>query len=162
MAGAAFLRREAAVETDPRLALVTGGEELARMLEGAMAFDFQQEVPELSEEHPVVERFLRDCAEFSDVRGLPTALREEMAQYFGQRLDALWRLDWLVFGTAREAPLEPGPHPFKGRVVTLCLARYDSPSVELGTRLRQSMDTFKQALARVHAPPRDEPGGLLH
>ncbi len=161
MAGAAFLRQEAPPEEDPRLALVTSGEELARLLEGAMAFDFQQEVSEPDAENSAVERFLRDCTEFSDVRGLPASLRQEMVDYFGQRLDGLWRHDWLVFGGVRESPLEPGPHPLKGRVVSLYLARYDSPSVEMAARLRQSMDTFKAV--RVRGRVEDEPGGgLLH
>jgi hypothetical protein len=162
MAGEAVLRQEEMVPEDgPLLALVTRGEELAGLLEGAMAFSFSHEVPEQPGEHEVVERFLRDCAEFSDVPGLPEGLREEMEQHFGQLLNTLWSLDWLVFGGAREATLEPGEHPLRGRAVTLCLARYDSPSVRMAAKLSRSMARFKAAMARIQGRAGgDESSGL--
>lgn len=165
LAGETFLRVEGPVqEEEPRLALVTCGEELARLLHGAMAFRFSHEVPERPEEGDAVERLLRDCAEFSDVPELPEGLREEMEAHFGQQLEALWRLDWLVFGCAREATLEPGEPPVRGRAVTLALARYDSPSVDMAARLRQYMDHFKEAVARIQKRPEPEggTGGLVH
>jgi hypothetical protein len=167
MAGETFLRVEGAVpaEDEPRLALVTCGEELARLLEGAMAFSFSHEVPERSEEGAAVERLLRDCAEFSDVPGLPDGLREEMEAHFGKQLESLWGLDWLVFGGVREATLVPGEPLVRGRAVTLCLARYDSPSVEMDARLRRYMASFKEAVARVRPRPGTsggDTGGVLH
>lgn len=167
MAGEAFLRMEDGVgaEDGARLALVTRGEELARLLEGAMACSFSHEEPERPEEGEVVERFLRDCAEYSDVRGLPDGLREEMEEHFAQLLEALWKLDWLVFGDAREMALVPGDESLRGRAVMLYLARYDSPSVELDARLRRYMSSFKEAMARIQgrASPDDTgAGGLLH
>lgn len=153
--GAAFLRQEGAV-TDgaPRLGLVTTGEDLARLLEGALACSFSHETPERDEEGSAVARFLRDCAEYCDVPGLPDSLRLEMEEYFGQKLDALWRMDWLVFGAAQEEVLEePGETPLTGRAVTLCLARADSPSVEMDARLRRSLERFKVAMARVSGGP---------
>lgn len=155
------LRPEESAVDGARLALVTRGEALARLLADAMACRFSQEVPERGEERETVEGFLRDCVEFSDVHGLPAALHDEMGVYFGERLDALWRLGWLVFGGAHEAPLEPGEHPLRGRVVTLSLVRYDSPSVEMDARLRRSVDTFKAAMARVAAPAAAVPA-LVH
>ncbi|WP_407761065.1 hypothetical protein [Archangium sp.] len=166
MAGEAFLRMEGGVEEDgARLALVTRGEELARLLEGAMACSFSHEAPERPEEGEVVERFLRDCAEYSDVHGLPEGLREEMEEHFARLLEALWKLDWLVFGEARETTLVPGDDSLRGRAVMLYLARYDSPSVELDARLRRYMSSFKEAVVRIqgHASPDDTgAGGLLH
>jgi hypothetical protein len=167
MAGETFLRQEGAVrdEHGSRLALVTCGEELARLLEGAMALSFSHEVPERPEEGEVVERFLRDCAEFSDVPGLPEGLREEMEEHFGQLLEALWKLDWLVFGDARETTLVPGEEPVHGRAVTLSLARWDSPSVELDARLRRYLASFKEAVARLEGRSETSEGGasgLLH
>ncbi|MGZ3458224.1 MAG: hypothetical protein ACXU86_06905 [Archangium sp.] len=166
MAGETFLRQEGAVAEDgPRLALVTCGEELARLLEGAMACSFSHEVPERPEEGEVVERFLRDCLEYSDVHGLPESLRVEMEEHFAGLLDALWRLDWLVFGGARETTLVPGEAPVRGRAVTLCLARCDSPSVEMDARLRRYLASFKEAVARVHGRSDASGGGtgnLLH
>ena len=164
LAGETFLLQEAAVpEAAPRLPLVTRGEELARLLADAMACGFSQEVSEHAEERALVEGFLRDCAEFSDVHGLSAQLHDEMGAYFGQRLNALWSKDWLVFGGSREAVLEPGPQPLRGRVVTLCVARADSPSVEMDAQLRHSMATFKTALARVQGRAGGgETGGLIH
>jgi hypothetical protein len=166
MAGEAFLRLEGAVaEEEPRLALVTCGEELARLLEGAMALSFSHEVPEHSEEDKAVERLLRDCAEYSDVPGLPAELRQEMVEHFGQQLEALWGLDWLVFGSAWETTLVPGEEPLRGRAVKLCLARYDSPSVELDARLRRYLERFKEAVARIQGRSKESgsgPGTLLH
>jgi hypothetical protein len=165
MAGETFLRLEDGplpAEDGPRLALVARGEELARLLEGAMACSFSHEVPERPEEGEVVERFLRDCAEYSDVQGLPEALREEMEKYFAQLLEALWTLDWLVFGEARETTLVPGEDPVRGRVVTLCVARYDSPSVEMDARLRRYMASFKEALLRLQGGPEAGGGGAGH
>ena len=161
MAGETFLRLEGAVsdEEGARLALVTRGEELARLLEGAMAFSFSHEVPERPEEGEVVERFLRDCAEFSDVPGLPEPLVVEMEEHFGHLLEALWKLDWLVFGDARETPLVPGDEALRGRAVTLCLARYDSPSVQLDARLRRYMASFKEAVARLEGRSEAGEGG---
>ncbi len=166
MAGETFLRLDGAArqEEAPRLALVTRGEELARLLEGAMAFSFSHEVPERPEEDEVVERFLRDCAEYGDVPGLPEPLREEMAEHFGKLLESLWGLDWLVFGDARETTL-PGEMPLRGRAVTLCLARYDSPSVEMDARLRRYMASFKEAVSRIQGRSGSSEGGaggLLH
>lgn len=166
MVGEAFLRLEGAVaEEEPRLALVTCGEELTRLLEGAMALSFSHEVSEQPEEDEAVERFLRDCAEYSDVPGLPEELREEMAEHFGKQLEGLWSLDWLVFGGAWEATLEAGEEPLRGRAVKLCLARYDSPSVELDARLRRYMERFKVAVARLQGRSEESgsgPGPLLH
>lgn len=168
MAGETFLRLEDGVvhqEDGPRLALVTRGEELARLLEGAMACSFSHEVPERAEESAVVERFLRDCSEYSDVHGLPDSLREEMEEHFAQLLDALWKLDWLVFGEARETTLVPGEDPVRGRAVTLCLARYDSPSVQLGAKLRRYVESFKEAVVRIEGRADANEGGagnLLH
>ncbi|HYO58944.1 hypothetical protein [Archangium sp.] len=168
MAGGTFLRLEDGVlpaEDGPRLALVTRGEELARLLEGAMACSFSHEVPESPEEDEAVERFLRDCSEYSDVQGLPESLREEMEEHFARLLDALWKLDWLVFGEARETTLVPGAEPVRGRAVTLCLARYDSPSVEMDARLRRYMASFKEALMRIQGRSDAGEGGagtLLH
>ncbi|ATB29680.1 hypothetical protein [Melittangium boletus] len=169
LAGEAFLRQDGAVEEAPRLGLVTCGEDLARLLDGAMACNFSHEAPQRdeadSEEDALVARFLRDCVEFCDVPGLPEPLREEMEEYFGHELDALWRRDWLVFGAAEETVLEPGDEPLTGRAVTLCLARADSPSVEMDARLRRSLEYFKEAMARVTRPPPDDedgPGGLIH
>jgi hypothetical protein len=167
MAGETFLRMDGGggPEEESRLALVTRGEELARLLEGAMACSFSHEEPERPEEGEVVERFLRDCAEYSDVRGLPDGLRLEMEEHFGQLLDALWRLDWLVFGDARETTLVPGEEPVRGRAVMLCLARYDSPSVEMDARLRRYMSSFKEAVARIQGRASSDEngaGGLLH
>jgi hypothetical protein len=168
--GAAFLRQEGAVtDGSPRLGLVTTGEDLARLLEGALACSFSHETPERDEEGSAVARFLRDCAEYCDVPGLPDSLRLEMEEYFGQKLDALWRMDWLVFGAAQEEVLEePGETPLTGRAVTLCLARADSPSVEMDARLRRSLERFKKALSRARpGEPGDggdegPSGGLLH
>jgi hypothetical protein len=168
MAGETFLRLEDGVvrqEDGPRLALVTRGEELARLLEGAMACSFSHEVPERPEESAVVERFLRDCSEYSDVHGLPDSLRQEMEEHFAQLLDALWKLDWLVFGEARETTLVPGEDPVRGRAVTLCLARYDSPSVQLGAKLRRYLESFKEAVVRIQGGPEANEvgaGKLLH
>ncbi|PTL79673.1 hypothetical protein DAT35_33260 [Vitiosangium sp. GDMCC 1.1324] len=172
MAGETFLRMDGPVPEDgpesedgPRLALVTRGEELARLLEGAMACSFSHEVPESPEEVDVVERFLRDCSEYSDVQGLPDALRQEMEEHFGQLLDALWKLDWLVFGDVRETTLVPGEDPVHGRAVMLCLARYDSPSVEMDAKLRRYMASFKEAVARIQGRSDVSgggAGGLLH
>ncbi|MFY0572695.1 hypothetical protein ACN28E_53940 [Archangium lansingense] len=168
MAGETFLQLEDGAvrqEDGPRLALVTRGEELARLLEGAMACSFSHEVPERLEESAVVERFLRDCSEYSDVHGLPDSLREEMEEHFAQLLDALWRLDWLVFGEARETTLVPGEDPVRGRAVTLCLARYDSPSVQMGARLRRYLESFKEAVVRIEGHSEANEGGaskLLH
>ncbi|WP_395835204.1 hypothetical protein [Archangium violaceum] len=167
MAGETFLRMEGPVPEDgPRLALVTRGEELARLLEGAMACSFSHEVPERPEEGEVVERFLRDCSEYSDVHGLPDSLRQEMEEHFSQLLDALWKLDWLVFGNARETTLVPGDDPVRGRAVMLCLARYDSPSVEMDARLRRYLETFKEAVVRIKGGRSNQSeggaGGLLH
>ena len=74
------------------------------------------------------------------------------------------------FGAAEEAVLEPGDEPLTGRAVTLCLARADSPSVEMDARLRRSLEYFKEAISRVTRPSPDEDdgdsglgsGGLLH
>ena len=168
MAGETFLRLEDGVvrqEDGPRLALVTGGEELARLLEGAMACSFSHEVPERAEESAVVERFLRDCSEFSDVPGLPESLRQEMEEHFGKLLETLWGLDWLVFGGARETTLVPGDDPVRGRAVTLCLARYDSPSVQLDAKLRRYLESFKEAVVRIEGRAGANEGGagnLLH
>ncbi len=168
MAGETFLRLENGTERredGPRLALVTRGEELARLLEGAMACSFSHEVPESQEEGAVVERFLRDCSEYSDVHGLPDALRGEMEAHFAGLLDALWKQGWLVFGEARETTLVPGEAPVRGRAVTLGLARHDSPSVELDARLRRYMEGFKEAVARVQGGSDANEGGagnLLH
>ncbi|EPX63873.1 hypothetical protein D187_005003 [Cystobacter fuscus DSM 2262] len=174
LAGETFLRQDEGVpEQGARLSLVTCGEELARLLDGALACSFSHEEPEQADEGSAVEGFLRDCAEFCDVTGLPEPLRLEMEEYFGQRLDALWRLDWLVFGGTCEAVLEPGEPPLAGRTVTLCLARSDSPSVQMDSRLRRSLERFRTAMARVHEAPDDEEdsgggpgsdsgGGLLH
>lgn len=168
LSGGMFLRQEAGVpEEAPRLPLVTRGEELARLLADAMACGFAREEPERlaedGEELTLVKGFLRDCAEFSDVHGLSAELREEMGVYFGERLDALWRQDWLVFGGAHEAVLEPGPHPLRGRVVTLCVARVDSPSVWMDERLRHALDVFKVAMDRVQGRAGGEgSGGLLN
>ncbi len=175
LAGEAFLRQDEGLEAAPRLGLVTCGEDLARLLDGAMACNFSHEEPTADadaaeEENALVARFLRDCLEFCDVPGLPESLREEMEAYFGQKLDALWRKDWLVFGAAEEAVLEPGDEPLTGRAVTLCLARADSPSVEMDARLRRSLEYFKEAISRVTHPSPDEDdgdsglgsGGLLH
>ena len=169
LAGEAFLRPErGAPEEEPRLGLVTGGEELARLLEGALACSFSHEEAARAEEGVAVSGFLRDCAEYCDVAGLPEALREEMEVYFGQRLDALWRRGWLVFGGAREAVLEPGEPPLSGRVVTLCLVPADSPSVQMDARLRRSLERYRTALARVRESPESDDGppegggGLLH
>ncbi|MFY0582253.1 hypothetical protein ACN28S_55430 [Cystobacter fuscus] len=121
LAGETFLRQDEGVpEQGARLSPVTCGEELARLLDGALACSFSHEEPEQADEGSAVEGFLRDCAEFCDVTGLPESLRLEMEEYFGQRLDALWRLDWLVFGGTWEAVLEPGEPPLAGRTVTLC------------------------------------------
>jgi hypothetical protein len=168
MAEETFLRLEDGLvrqEEGQRLALVTGGEELARLLEGAMACSFSHEVPERAEESAVVERFLRDCSEYSDVHGLPDSLRVEMEEHFAQLLDALWKLDWLVFGEARETTLVPGEDPVRGRAVTLCLARYDSPSVQLGTKLRRYLESFKEAVVRIEGRSggtEGGAGGFLH
>jgi hypothetical protein len=166
LAGETFLREDGGMpEQASRLRLVTCGEELARLLDGALACRFSHEEPERAEEDSVVAGFLRDCAEFCDVAGLPEALRAEMAEYFAQRLDALWRLDWLVFGGSQETVLEEGEPPLSGRAVTLCLARSDSPSVQMDTGLRRSLERFKAAMARVQEAPEDEEGpggGLLH
>ena len=168
MAGETFLRLEEGVvreEDGARLALVTCGEELARLLDGAMAFSFSHEVPERTEEGEAVERFLRDCSEFSDVPGLPESLRQEMEEHFGKLLDTLWGLDWLVFGGARETTLVPGDDPVRGRAVTLCLARYDSPSVEMDAKLRRYMASFKEAVARVQGRSSTDEGNsgpVLH
>ncbi|HZH15665.1 MAG TPA: hypothetical protein VE057_15040 [Archangium sp.] len=162
MAGETFLRLEDGVvrqEDGPRLSLVTRGEELARLLEGAMACSFSHEVPERPEEGAVVERFLRDCSEYSDVHGLPDSLREEMEEHFAQLLDALWKLDWLVFGEARETTLVPGEDPVRGRAVTLCLARYDSPSVQLDAKLRRYLENFKEAVVRIEGRSGGNEGG---
>lgn len=164
LAGEASLRQEGAVaQEEPRLSLVTCGEELTRLLEGAMALSFSHEVSEHAEQDVAVERFLRDCAEYSDVPGLPEELRQEMAEHFGKQLEGLWGLDWLVFGGAWEATLSPGEEPLKGRAVKLCLARYDSPSVELDARLRRYMESFKTAVARLQGRSDESgPGTLLH
>ncbi len=167
LAGKAFLRQEGVelAEDEPRLALVTCGEELARLLEGAMALSFSQELTEHPEEDAVVDGFLRDCAEYSDVQGLPEGLREEMEAHFDKQLEGLWKLDWLVFGNAREAPLEPGENAVRGRAVTLCLARYDSPGVEMSPRLRRYMASFKEAVTRIQGGSDAGQGGagpLLH
>jgi hypothetical protein len=167
LAGETFLRQDGLVreEDGARLALVTCGEELARLLDGAMAFSFSHEVPERPGEGEAVERFLRDCSEFSDVPGLPESLRLEMEEHFGKLLDALWAEDWLVFGGARETTLVPGDEPVRGRVVTLCLARYDSPSVEMDARLVRYMASFKEAVARLQGRSNAGEGGtgsLLH
>jgi hypothetical protein len=157
MVGETFLRQEGAVEEEPRLALVTRGEELARLLEGAMVLSFSHEASERAGEDEAVERFLRDCSEYSDVPGLPEELRQEMAEYFGKQLEGLWGLDWLVFGGAWETTLVPGEKPVRGRAVKLCLARYDSPSVEMDARLRRYMASFKEAVARIQG--RSDGGG---
>jgi hypothetical protein len=167
LAGETFLRQEGEVpaEEGARLALVTCGEELARLLEGAMALSFSHEVPERPEEDAVVDRFLRDCAEYCDVRGLPEGLREEMEAHFDTLLEGLWGLDWLAFGSAREATLVPGENALKGRAVTLCLARYDSPGVEMNERLRRYMESFKEAVVRIQGGSDSGEGGtgtLLH
>ena len=167
LAGKAFLRQEGEVsaEDGPKLALVTCGEELARLLEGAMALSFSHEVPEQPEEDAVVARFLRDCAEYCDVRGLPEGLREEMEAHFDKQLEGLWKLDWLAFGSAREAALEPGENAVRGRAVTLCLARYDNPDVEMDARLRRYMESFKEAVVRIQGGSGTGEGGtgtLLH
>ena len=168
MAGETFLRLaegEERQEDGPRLALVTRGEQLARLLEGAMACSFSHEMPERAEERAVVERFLRDCSEYSDVHGLPDSLRQEMEAHFAQLLEALWKLDWLVFGEAREVTLVPGEEPVRGRAVTLCLARYDSPSVQLDARLRRYVECFKEAVVRIEGHSDANEGGagpLLH
>jgi hypothetical protein len=167
LAGKAFLRQEGEVleEEGPRLALLTSGEDVARLLEGAMALSFSHEVPDHPEEDAVVDRFLRDCAEYCDVRGLPEGLREEMVEHFGRQLDGLWKLDWLAFGSALEAPLEPGQNVLKGRAVTLCLARYDSPGVEMDERLFRYLESFKEAVTRIQGGSDTGEGGtgpLLH
>lgn len=150
-------------EEGPRVSWVTSGVELARLLEGAMACSFSQEVPERSAEVEAVDRFLRDCAEYSDMTGLPEALVEEMEAHFGQHLETLWALDWLVFGGVRETTLVPGEAPVRGRMVTLCLARRDSPSVRLDARLRGYMERFQVAVARIRSEEsNEERGPLLH
>lgn len=162
MEGGASLKQGLA-EEGPRVAWVTSGAELARLLEGAMACSFSQEVPERTEEVEAVDRFLRDCAEYSDVRGLPEALVEEMEAHFGQHLETLWALGWLVFGGVRETTLVPGEAPVRGRAVTLCLARHDSPSVRLDARLRGYMERFKVAVERLRGEEEEEERGpLLH
>src|SRR6218665_1955358 len=91
LAGEAFLRQDGAVEEAPRLGLVTCGEDLARLLDGAMACNFSHEAPERdgegteegSDEDGLVARFLRACLKFCDVPGLPAPLREEMEEDIG-------------------------------------------------------------------------------
>ena len=77
----------------------------------------------------------------------------------------LWTLDWLVFGEARETTLVPGDDPVRGRAVTLCLARYDSPSVQLDAKLRRYLESFKTAVVRIEGRAdanEGGAGGLLH
>ena len=177
LAETASLERDggAAEAEGPRLRLVTGGEELARLLDGARACNFSHEETERAQEAGVVDGFLRDCVEFCDVTDLPEPLRVEMEEYFSQRLDALWRQDWLVFGGAQEMLLDAAEPPLVGRAVTLCVARADSPSVRMDTRLRRSLERFQAAMARVRDDPDDlgpagpgggddegSGGGLLH
>jgi hypothetical protein len=88
-----------------------------------------------------------------------------MEAHFDTLLEGLWGLDWLAFGSAREATLVPGENALKGRAVTLCLARYDSPSVEMDARLVRYMASFKEAVARLQGRSNAGEGGtgsLLH
>ncbi len=161
--GEAFLRLEGP-EAEPRLNLVTSGEALARLLEGAAARFFLHEPLEQPVEERAVERFLRDCAEYSDVdvKGLPEGLREEMEAFFAEQLELLWKLEWWVFGAERAAALEPGPDAVRGRTVTVCLARHGSPSVEMDARLRKWLANFKQALERLRGEDDEGSPPLVH